>query len=38
MSLQADFYGIEIENGRCLPGPFAELDPNRIYDIDPRKK
>ena len=21
-----------------LPGPFAELDPNRIYDIDPRKK
>ena len=35
---QADFYGIEIENGRCLPGPFAELDPNRIYDIDPRKK
>ena len=36
--IQADFYGIEIENGRCLPGPFAELDPNRIYDIDPRKK
>ena len=36
--IQADFYGIEIENGRCLPGHFAELDPNRIYDIDPINK
>ncbi len=36
--VQTDFYGKGIENGRCLPGPFAELASNRIYDIDPRKR
>ena len=36
--VQTDFYGKSIENGRCLPGPFAKLASNRIYDIDPRKR
>lgn len=36
--VQTDFYGTEMQDGKCLPGPFAELTVNKVYTIDPRKK
>lgn len=35
--VEADFYGVPVENGQCLPGPFAELTTGKVYNIDPRK-
>lgn len=36
--VQTDFYGTEVQDDKCLPGPFAELTSNQVYAIDPRKE
>lgn len=35
--ISSDFYGNSINTKRRIPGPFIELDTEKIYDIDPRK-
>lgn len=36
--VETDFYGDEQESGKRLPGPFAEIEESRVYQIDPRKR
>lgn len=35
--LSTDFYGESVDSNMRVPGPFIKLDPNKIYNIDPRK-
>ena len=35
--VSSDFYGDSVNAGKRVPGPFIELKPDKIYNIDPRK-
>ncbi len=35
--VSSDFFGTLLEGDQCNPGPFGDLEPEKIYHIDPRK-
>lgn len=36
--VSSDFYGNDVNDDMRIPGPFTELNPDKIYHIDPRKQ
>ncbi len=36
--VSSDFYGNDVNDDMRIPGPFTELKPDKIYNIDPRKQ